>query len=126
MTEEEYAAICLPVGGVEIHRQLGGDTLYVDGIEVWTDWKSEPEDMVMSRDLVSFVHALRALAEERARLRAENATLRDAVVRWKAREEEYDIACSENPDGGGANPKRMREAGQRCDEAAAALRRLVG
>lgn len=64
--------------------------------------------------------------ESRLWLDEAHAALRDAVVRWKAREEEYDIACSENPDGGGANPKRLREAGQRCDDAAAALRRLVG
>lgn len=68
--------------GVEIRQEPKGEflveVLFVDGKEVWCDWTSEPEDCVLSRDLASFVTALRKIAEERDRLREDlAATERD-------------------------------------------------
>lgn len=63
--------------------------------------------------------------EARLSLVKAHTTLRDAVARWKARGEEYDAIAAENQDGGGANPKRLREAGERLDAAAEALKAIV-
>jgi hypothetical protein len=83
MTNEQWLALCKEAHGVKIaqDRENGVNVLMVDGLEVWRDWSSEPEDMVMSRDLADMVITIRRLAQERDEARAEVERLRAEVKR---------------------------------------------
>jgi hypothetical protein len=81
MTSEQWLALCKEAHGVKIaqDRENGVNVLMVDGLEVWRDWSSEPEDMVMSRDLADMVITIRRLAQERDEARAAVVRERDKL-----------------------------------------------
>jgi len=72
LSTEEFAVLSAPANGVEIVTDPEHDcwVLKVDGVEIWADGSSEPEDICLSRDLAAFVYVIRRLAKERDEARA--------------------------------------------------------
>lgn len=71
MTQDEWKEFIRPKDGVEIIELDDGNLLVVDGVNVWEDGSSEPEDICLSRDLQDFVRTIKKLAAERTALRSE-------------------------------------------------------
>lgn len=74
MTEEEWETFCTKKDGIEIREGSEGcldAELLVDDSVVWKDGTTEPEDVLLCRDLQAFVHVIKHLAAQRTALRLE-------------------------------------------------------
>lgn len=139
LSTEDYAKLCALAHGVEIREDReDGDTLFVDGVEVWRDHCSQPEDVLMSRDLSEIVVALRKLAMDRddARTLARSAlastgpaarALSDTMAErdaWKRKAEENAAGFSKAFEKVQEKHDAMRAAMQRAETAEAKLAAL--
>ena len=97
MTSDEYETLAAPANGVEILKgdaaEPGGDTLVIDGAEVWRDHRSEPEDAILSRDLADVVRAVRRLAAERDNARAAARLYERESDAWRALHDAHCPGC---------------------------------
>lgn len=73
ISEEQWETFCLKKDGIEIREGNEGcldAELVVDDSVVWKDGTTEPEDVLLCRDLQAFVYVIRDLAAQRTALQA--------------------------------------------------------